>query len=259
MILKNGGEKLMLHKDYRYQGYQATDWTSPNTGITGRQGGAMIAAGKTQYDAEHVLSFPLPNVTAMCLDVAYTTWVESQHFLQDEKFLRFFKPVMPEGTVILTEDNIFFDLLQRRMIAIVFAYTALESFANESIPDHFIFRRISGQKKFTEEYTKEQVERLSLEIKSFEVLPLIFKLPTPKGRATGERYKSLEKLRDRVIHMKSKDRRSSIAGEENIWKELLDQFSPNVAIEAKEIIGYYLNSLDEKDRPRWYIEFPWKE
>ncbi len=48
-------------------------------------------------------------------------------------------------------------------------------------------------------------------------------------------------------------------GEENIWKELLDQFSPNVAIEAKEIIGYYLNSLDEKDRPRWYREFPWKE
>ncbi len=256
----------MSYKDYRYQDYQATtvaeDSTSPNTGITIRQVGAVIAAGETQYDEEHVLSFPLPNVTAMCLDVAYTTWVESQHFLQDEKFLRFFKPVTPEGTVILTEDSVFFDLLQRRMMAIVFAYTALESFANESIPDHFIFRGKSRDKKSAAEYTdysKVQAERLSLEIKIYEVLPLIFKLPTPKGRITGERYKSLEKLRDRVIHMKSKDRRSSIAGEENIWKELLDQFSPNVAIEAKEIIGYYLNSLDEKDRPRWYREFPWKK
>jgi hypothetical protein len=253
----------MPYKDYRYQDYQATtlaeDSTSPNTGITSRQVGAVIEAGETQYDAEHVLSFPLPNVTAMCLDVAYSTWSVSQHFLQDEKFLKFPKPSMSEKTVILTEDNIFFDLLQQRMIAIVFAYTALESFANESIPDHFVFRRISVQKKFTEEYTKEQMERLSLEIKLFEVLPIIFKLPTPKGCTIGEKYKSLEKLRDRIIHMKSKDRRSSTVAEENIWKELLDQFSPNVAIEANDIIGYYLNSLDEKDRPRWYNEFPWKK
>ena len=258
----------MSYKDYRYQNYQATttlakDATSPNTRITSREVGAVIAAGATQYDTEHVLSFPLPNVTALCLDVAYTTWVESQHFLQDENFLKFPKPFTSENTVILTEDTIFFDLLQRRMIAIVFAYTALESFANESIPDHFIFRGKSRDKKSgTEytEYTKDQTERLlSLETKLYEVLPIIFKLPPPKGRTTGQKYKSLEKLRDRIIHMKSKDRRSSIVGEENIWKELLDKSSPNVAIEAKEIIGYYLNSLEEKDRPRWYIEFPWKK
>jgi hypothetical protein len=251
----------MSYEDYRYQDYQATqiaqDSTSPNVERTSNQSGTVIAASETQYDSEHVLSFPLPNVTAMCLDVAYTTWVESQHFLQDERFLKFFKPATTKGIVILTEDNTFFDLLQKRMVAIVFAYTALESFANESIPDHFIFRRITGQKKFTEEYTKEQAERLSLEIKLFEVLPEIFKLLTPKGRAVGERYKALEKLRDRVIHMKSKDRRISVLGKENIWKDLLEQFSPNVGIEAKDIIGYYLESLDEKDRPRWYRDFPW--
>ena len=251
----------MPYKDYRYQDYQAKtlaeDSTSSNTGITSNQGGAVIAAGETRYDREHVLSFPLPNVTAMCLDVAYTTWVESQHFLQDEKFLKFFKPATTKGIVILTEDSTFFDLLQKKMIAIVFAYTALESFANESIPDHFIFRRMNGQTKFIEEYTKEQAERLSLETKLYEVLPEIFKLPSPKGRTIGHKYKSLEKLRDRIIHIKSQDRRLAIVGAQNIWKELLDQFSPNVAIEAKEIIGYYLNSLDEKDRPRWYKEFPW--
>jgi len=251
----------MPYKDYRYQDYQATklsqDSTASNVGITSNPGGAVIASGEVQYDNEHVLSFPLPNIIAMCLDIAYANWVSSQHFLQDEKFLKFFKPAPTKGIVILTEDYTFFDLLQMRMIAIVFAYTALESFANESIPDQFIFRRISGQKKFTEEYTKEQAERLSLEAKLFDVLPEIFKLPTPKGRATGEKYKALEKLRDRVIHIKSKDRIISHLNEENIWKGLLDQSSPNVAIEAKEIIGYYLNSLNEKDRPHWYREFPW--
>src|SRR5947209_8353098 len=137
-------DKLMPYKDYRYQDYQATtlaqDSINLNAGITSNPGEVVIAAGEVQYDTEHVLSFPLPNVTAMCLDIAYSNWVASQHFLQDEKFLRFFKPDPTKGIVILTEDYTFFDLLQMRMIAIVFAYTALESFANESIPDHFIFR-----------------------------------------------------------------------------------------------------------------------
>ena len=254
----------MSYRDYRYQGYQdittlTEDRTSPNTGKTSEQGGAVIAAGMTQYDAKRVLSFPLPNVTAMCLDVAYTTWVESQYFLRDEKFLEFPKPHTPETTIRLTEDEIVFDLLQKRMIAIVFAYTALESFANESIPDHFIFRSKRRDKKCTEEYTKEQAERLSLDVKLDEVLPIIFHLRSPKGDRIWNRYLFLKKLRDRIIHMKSKDRRSSLPGEENIWNELLDQSYPNVAIEAKEIIGYYLNSIDEKDKPRWYLVFPWKK
>src|SRR5437667_11342798 len=170
----------MPYKDYRYQDYQAPtlsqDSLASNVGIASNPGGAVIASGEVLYDKEHVLSFPLPNITAMCLDIAYANWVSSQHFLQDEKFLKFFKPAPTKGIVILTEDYTFFDLLQMRMIAIVFAYTALESFANESIPDHFIFRRISGQKKFTEEYTKEQAEKLSLEVKVFDVLQEIFKL-----------------------------------------------------------------------------------
>ena len=254
----------MPYLDYRYQDYKdittlAEDQKSPNTEATGKPGGAVIAAGMTQYDAARVFTFPLPNVTAMCLDQAYTTWTSSQHFLQKEEYLEFPIPDGHEGTIRPKEDTLFFDLVQMRMVAIVFAYTALESFANESIPDHFIFRSKRRDKKCTEEYTKEQAERLSLEIKLYEVLPEIFNLPSPKGSAIGYRYKSLEKLRDRIIHMKSKDRKSLVLGEENIWKELLDQSSPNVAIEAKEIIGYYLDSLDEDNKPRWYKEFPWKK
>jgi len=253
-ILRLEGQ-LVSYRDYRYQEYKdittlAEDQRSPNTEVTRKSGGATIAAGMTQYDATRVFTFPLPNVTAMCLDQSYTAWKSSQHFLQEAQFLEFPNTDGHEGTIRPKEDTLFFDLVQMRMIAIVFAYTALESFANESIPDHFIFRSKRRDKKCTEEYTKEQAERLSLETKLYELLPEIFKLPSPKGNAIGHRYKSLEKLRDRIIHMKSKDRRSSLPGEENVWKELLVKSSPNVAIEAKEIIGYYLDSLDEDNKPR---------
>src|ERR1700681_3776591 len=57
------------------------------------------------------------------------------------EFLDFPEAHVPRGTIRPKEESILFDLLQKRMIAIVFAFTALESFANESIPDDFIFRK----------------------------------------------------------------------------------------------------------------------
>lgn len=254
-------EQSITNKDYRHQAVTtlAEDWTSPNTGVTRKKGDPIIYAGVTRYDKKRLLTFPMPNVTAMCLDQAYTAWVESQHFLQTAEFLDFPEAHAPDGTIRPKEDYIFFDLLQKRMIAIVFAYTALESFANESIPDDFIFRKQRDDKRCTEEYTKEQTEHLSLDIKLHEVLPLIFHTRSPKGGTIWNKYLFIKKLRDRIIHMKTKDRMSSRVDEENIWKELLDQSYPNVAIEAKAIIGYFLNTLDETERPRWYRKFPWKK
>jgi hypothetical protein len=243
----------MLHKDYRYQ---SLDW------ITEERVGVVLQAGVIQFDEMRDLSFPLPSVTAMCLHIAYANWMESQQLLQEENFLESPKPLSSQTTVSLKEDEIFFDLIQKRMIAIVFAYTALESFANETIPDHFVFRGKNRDKNRTEkyrEYTKEQTERLSLDIKLGEVLPKIFNLDNPKGGTIWKKYLLLKGVRDRIIHMKSKDRRSLIPGEENIWKELLSQSFPNVAIEANEVIGFYLSSIGEKDRPLWYMKFPVKE
>ena len=252
-------EESIANKDYRHQAVAtiAEDWTSPNTGVTRKKGEPVISMGITQYDKKHMLTFPLPNVTAMCLDQSYTAWSESQYFLQEAEFLDFSEGHAPEGTIRPKEDFTFFDLLQKRMIAIVFAFTALESFANENIPDDFIFRKQRDDKKCIEEYTKEQTEHLSLDLKLHEVLPLIFSVSSPKGDNIWNKYIFIKKLRDRIIHMKSKDRTYSQIGEENIWKELLNQSYPNVAMEAKTIIGYYLSRIPEKDRPRWYKKFPW--
>lgn len=251
----------MVYRDYRYQAINGLpeNWIGPYTGTIKEQNNAVIAAGVTQYGAERVLTFPLPNVTAICLDQAYSTWIGSQHFLKGESLLEIPNTHTSGKTLTLTKDSTFFDLIQMKMTAIVFAYTALESFANESIPDKFVFRRKRDDKKCIEEYTKVQTEVLSLDMKLHEVLPIIFNLRSPKGSSIWNRYIFLKNLRNRIIHMKSKDRQSAIFGEENIWNDMLNQSCPNLAIEAKEIIGYYLNNLEEKDRPQWYKEFPWEK
>jgi hypothetical protein len=192
-------------------------------------------------------------MTSLFLSQAYEDWTASQHFLTEEKFLD-----KPDGTDISTviypkEDYIFFSLLQQRMVAIVFAYTALESFANESIPDSYVFKRLRDDKKCTEEYNKLQTEHLSLDIKLHEVLPPIFGVTSPKGTELWQKYIFIKKLRDRIIHMKSKDKEPSQPKDNTIWGELLNKSHPNFALEAKAVIGYYIDTLPVK--PRWFKEF----
>jgi hypothetical protein len=246
----------IANRDYRLQAVTtlAEDFTSPFTGVTHKVGAEVVATGSVKYDKAHTLRFSLPNMTALFLNQSYIAWAESQILLQEEQFLASPSKFMPAGTLRPKNDTIFFNLLEQRMVAIVFAYTALESFANESIPDGYVFRKEREDKKCIEEYTKDQAEVLSLDTKLHDVLPPIYNIKSPKGTHTWTRYNLIKKLRDRIIHLKSKDRISTMnPHEQTIWKELLNKSNPNVALEAKEIVGYYLKNVPEK--PRWFTKF----
>ena len=252
-------DQKIANRDYRLQAVTtlAEDWTNPGSGVTHKMGTEVIVSGSVQYNKKHILSFGLPNMTALFLDQAYKAWQESQQLLQREQFLDSPSKYMPNGTINPKDDASFFDLLEKRMVAIVFAYTALESFANESIPSDYIFRRERDDKKCMEEYKKEQAEILSLDTKLNYVLPSIYSVKPPKGFSVWHKYIFIKKVRDRIIHMKSKDRRPTSVNDETIWKELLNNLHVNVAIDAKIIIGYYLKNASPK--PRWFDTFPWTD
>lgn len=243
-------------KDYRIQAVTALAKPhgehkvgTPITAITG-----------VKFD-DRTLIFSVPNMTALFIDFSYTLWEESQIAFQEENFLNTTSKKIPSNTIFPKNDDTIFNLLQKRMGAIIFAYSALESFANENIPNEYIFKTIRNDKKCEESYDKEQIERsLSLEIKLGDILPSVMSVANPKGKPVWNKLKSLKNLRDKIIHMKSKDRKSSLpnSSEENntIWEELIDKKQPNHALEAKDIIGYFLSSRIE--RPRWFENFPFK-
>lgn len=68
------------------------------------------------------------------------------------------------------------------------------------------------------------------------------------------KYTIIKTLRDRIIHLKSIDRRITATEDKTIWRELLKQSRRNVALDAYDIIAYYLTKTKEK--PRWFTEFP---
>jgi hypothetical protein len=84
-------------------------------------------------------------------------------------------------------------------------------------------------------YDKSQVERhINLDDKISIILPSILEVKTPKGTAVWQEYIQLKKLRDRIIHMKSDDRKSTGPEENTIWHELFKPIVPHRV--AKDII-----------------------
>ena len=147
------------------------------------------------------------------------------------------------------------DYIENVCAAVVFAYSALEAFANESIPETYEYKAQRQDKRCLEIYSKEQVERnVSLDTKLSVILPEILSVKSPKGSSrVWDDFKQLGDLRDRIIHMKSGDRKSSGPDEKTIWSAIFASVSPPHQV-AKEVLHFFLKSKEAL--PRWLEHSP---
>jgi len=148
-----------------------------------------------------------------------------------------------------------FNSLECYMASIIFAYTAVETFSNYSIPNNYEFKKLREDKKCLETYDKEEIEKnIKLDLKIDCILSGIYKVSTFKGTFLWENYLSLKKIRDRIIHLKSKDTKYDLKDPCNhLWNDLINNGELiNYTKKAKEIIEYFYS--DKK--PRWLIKCP---
>ena len=192
-------------------------------------------------------SFGIPNATALFLNLSKRYYDEAYSIGQkhtSSKDLRYF----------LDNDNEAFSYFENIMASVVFSYTSLESFANEEIPEDFVFSIDRG--KCVENYNKIQIEKsLSLVTKLGDILPLVFKIKSPKGTKIWEGFIKLEKLRHSIIHMKVKDREHKGFSSTSVWSQLLKKPIPYAISTVKNMIDYFYKSKTLK--PHWYNNFPY--
>ncbi len=144
------------------------------------------------------------------------------------------------------------DYIERMIEAIVLAFSAIEAFCNESIPADFVYVRHDKSEVLLEASHKETVERfLSTDEKLSEVLPQALKCKSPKGSSCWENYRKLKTVRDRIIHMKADDRKSSGADVNTIWKAIV--LSPVPHLSAKKVIDHFVKAMESK--PSWHSRF----
>lgn len=143
------------------------------------------------------------------------------------------------GEKLLEESLKFYELIEYAYQAIIFSFNALEAFINISIPENFILKKENS--KNTEIYNKSQTERyFSWKDKIDFLGKEIYKLDGVKKEPFWQGLNDLEKLRNRLIHMKSTDDTSII---EDIMKSDL----PKLCESSEKFIAHIYSNAFVKD------------
>lgn len=194
------------------------------------------------YKASRI-AFPIPNATALFLNLS------KRHY----ESARVTAQTFSSGSDLqsLTDADIF-SYLEDVMASVVFAYTALEAFANEEIPDDFVYT--IAKSKCNEVFHKGQIERsLNLQTKLGDILPAITGIDSPKGTKVWQEFVSLEEFRNNIIHMKTIDRQHIGYSNQSIWSKLVNEPVPFVLPSAIAMVDYFYAS--RKLKPHWYEHF----
>lgn len=213
-----------------------------NTGLS------MIAT--TEKVNNQNISFGLPTSTGIFLSSALHARNKIKNTAIEAYFNHHDQGTWPDDHALL------FDFFEAMSSQIIFAYTAIETFANVMIsqktPDKHIFKIIKKSKITS--CTKDEAERLSLYDKLKTILPEVLLIKNPGGTKMWEDFMNLEKLRHRLIHLKSYDMKASGPEDKTIWGDLLRAQQIDFSKQAYELIKYYYGTTK---LPRWIREFPY--
>ena len=205
----------------------------------------MVVVARIDYKKER-LGTAIPKATAIFLNLSHTFHAEASLLLE--------KGITDKDKWGHLPDDEAFGFYERMIGSVVFAATALEAFANEQIPDTFIYVD-SSDKKFTRSFDKQQIERqLSLDTKIGDVMPLALGAKSIKGGKLWGAFTRLRDLRDRIIHMKTSDRVFIGENATSIWNALMSDPLPETYTTAKRIIDHFVRT--KGNLPRWFDKCP---
>jgi hypothetical protein len=235
--------------DWRMQdvGFISEDTFVSSINQVVQKGSQITRRSMAKLNKNKFVSIVLPNATALCLSSSKRSWNDAQRI---RKISNIDGSIKQEVEFATTADS--FDYIERVMESIIMAFTALEAFVNENIPDDYEYHSNKKNTIILEIMDKQAIERwLSLDEKLSVVLPASRNVESPKGKKCWQGYRDLKTTRDRIIHMKKEDRRSSGPEIPTLWHKLLKTNAPHV--QAKEMIKFFVKQTDEM--PRWYSEY----
>jgi hypothetical protein len=222
-------------------------WTSPWSGQVAAPGARLTVVSVIQLNKKKQITIPLPNATALLLNSSATAYARAR-VLRGSSGI----DTSIQAEVAFKSDGDAIDYVERMIEAIVLAFTALEAFVNETIPADCIYS-YSVKGIAPQDLNKAEIERqVSIDEKLSSVLPSALKCASPKQSQCWSDFKQLKAIRNRLIHMKSADRRSSTAEVETLWKLLFSTATPHFTVKA--VIDHFVKSMDAK--PGWHVGYP---
>lgn len=221
----------------------AEDWVSPWTGKTTKKGSQLDVVSVIQLNPKRKVTIAVPNATALFLNVSARSWKEAKAIRKRNGIDSTIKRDSKFSSYSET-----FDYLERVIESVIMAFSGLEAFVNEMIPDDYRYETHRRSEIILETMDKAQIERyLSLTEKLDSVLPDALKTKSPKGKHFWRDFVKLRKTRDRIIHAKTDDRKSSGPDNPNLWHDLFRVSCPYS--QALKMIDFFLGETNTQ--PQW--------
>ena len=208
---------------------------------------------KLVFDSNWILKFDnLETLLIKPNDVSIYSNISDRNLEKSKEF--FEKTILPRHKNYLglfphiEEQKKYFDYFELIISSVIFAYTALEAFANICIPEDYEFVVEKDEVKTI--YSKRAIERrYSLRDKFKLILKSIFETSDPTKEKWWDEFIDLENLRDEVVHTKQ-------AKSEDRYSQLLSKKIFRTISVHREIIkfyGYYIS----KNKKELLKEFPY--
>ena len=227
-------------EDWRkeWQGISVSeDSLLPGTDQIARKGSQVDLVSKIQLAPNKTINAVVPNGTAILLSTSRKAWQQAQR-IRAKNNIDETRSFSSESDSIEYQENV--------VMAIITAFTSVEIFSNEMIPEDSYF----------EGKNKTQIEKMPVSEKLAEVLPEMLNTSSPKGRETfWSKFKKLKNVRNRIIHMKSVDRMESTPDNPNIWHKIFSIDCPHQTV--LQIMDFFFDQTGS--RPRWRENGPFED
>lgn len=223
----------------------AEDWRFHAIGPFNTGLGMLATTEHLSVQPKGVVGFGLPSAPALYLNLASQAHQRRANVDLDAAFV-----VHPSPQGRWPEDHTsLFDYLQEFAAEVIFSFTALEAFANECIPAGFSYDLKNAKSEATTITGSEIERRVSLDEKLKCVLPAAHNIPNPAGTKAWQGFRHLKQVRDRLVHLKTVDRKASGPEDQTIWGLALNERRTNFAVEAYTVLGGFPALVDSR---RWY-------
>lgn len=225
------------------------DTVLPWNGHKVKKGDRLKVVSVVDLPKKRTLTIPVPNLTALYISNSEKAWSEYWSLRKENKIDSSLK-----SRVVFNDDKVAFDALELIATSVISAYTAIESFCNDSIPEEHECWHEKRSEVILEKSDKPQIERyFSTEKKLNQILPDVYDVEPPKGKSpVWVNYKKLKECRDALIHAKSHETRSVDTGKVNLWDKMFKLQKPHIL--AKDVFDWYL--AKEENLPMWYLRYP---
>lgn len=212
LIMKN---KNSLVVGLTPENYRVSDvrMTKPTFHFSKDKSGSMLLQDidTVKLNRSRQISYFVPNNIGMLMSVSSKSsrrakTIFNHKFKSSDYELDITKLTGDKKEAISSISTDVYDYIEEVQSAIVFAYTALEAFANLSIPENYIYQAKKNSKGIIESYDKVAIERwLSLKVKIKSILPQIYETSSVEKQKWCGQFMKLEEFRNEIIHQKSID------------------------------------------------------